>query len=117
MSEATDRITALRTLIVRIVREHTGLNERLALPIAADIVAGLRAEWGGRDVRIPAETADERAAAIQEASALGMSPNQIAAAMRVGRATVYRALNRIRALPPEPPASLPRQKIPLSPAT
>ena len=93
MSLATDRVVALRTLVVRVVREHTGLNERLAMPIADGIVAGLRIEWGGREVRIPAETAAERAAAIQEAAALGLNPRQIAGAMNVGRATVYRALN------------------------
>ena len=94
MSAATDRIIALRTLVVRVVREHTGLNERLAMPIADGIVDGLRAQWGGSDVRIPAETAAERAEAIQEAAALGLTPKQIASTMGRNKATVYRALNR-----------------------
>jgi DNA-binding NarL/FixJ family response regulator len=91
-SPSTDRVVALRTLVTRAVREATGLNERLALPIAEDIVHGLRRQWGGQDIRIPAQTAAERAEAIQQAAALGMSPQQIAAALGHGKATVYRAL-------------------------
>jgi CRP-like cAMP-binding protein len=94
MTATTDRITALRTLVVRVVREHTGLKERLAMPIADGIVEGLRAQWGGSAVRIPAETPAERIAAIHEAAALGLSPPQIAAALGRDRSTVYRALGR-----------------------
>lgn len=89
---ATDHISAMRTIVVRVVREHTGLNERLALPIADGIVQGLRDQWGGCAVRIPATTAGERAALIQEAAALGLKPQQIASAFGVGKTTVYRVL-------------------------
>lgn len=94
MSQTADHLAALRTLVTRIVRECTGMNERLAVPIAHEITRGLQQLWGGREVWIPSPRADERADEIRQALEVGLSPKEIVAAYGVSRASVYRAMRR-----------------------
>jgi len=91
---ADDVLAALRTDVVRIVRESTGLHERLAVPIAEDILLAMRRRWGGERLAVPAETAAERALSIRCLIAAGYPPEAVAQLTGVSRATVYRAMRR-----------------------
>jgi len=89
---AQDTLSALRTDIVRAVREHTGLHERLAVPIAEDILAAVRQRFGGQRIYVPsAQTAQERAEAIRSLLDCGHDPQTVARLTGLSRATVYRA--------------------------
>jgi len=87
-----DLLAALRTDVVRIVRESTGLHERLAVPIAEDILTAMRRRWGGERLAVPAETAAERAASIRCLLAAGHQPDAVTQLLGVSRSTVYRAM-------------------------
>lgn len=92
MSDDLDQLSALRTRIVRAVREHTGMSETLAVPLTNALIQELQASFGGR--YIPAPSKHARDQAIRDAAALGQSIDAICRDFGVHRCTVYRALGQ-----------------------
>lgn len=95
MSASEDRMTDLRAELTRIVREETGLHERLAYPIASGIARRMQERWGGDNLYIPARSAADRHREIREAmDTPGATVASVGRALGVCRATVYNALSR-----------------------
>lgn len=92
MSVASDHLSSLRTLIVRTIREQTGLHERLAVPLAEEILRGIQMQHGGGALSIPVPSRADRYRAIRDAHALGATVPDLCSTYAVDRSTVYRAL-------------------------
>lgn len=104
MSIANDHLSNLRTLIVRAIRDQLGLHERLAVPLAEEVLRSIQQQYGGASLYIPAASRVGRYLAIQDAYALGSSVDQICGDLGVSRTTVYRALGTTPAgTPPAAP--------------
>jgi Mor family transcriptional regulator len=91
MSLQQDQLTNLRARVVRIVREATGLHERLALPVAQSICEELARDSGGGELYVPAPDRTARDAAIRR----DFRVDNHAEVMRrhgVSRATLYRVI-------------------------
>ena len=99
MSVASDHLSSLRTLIVRTIREQTGLHERLAVPLAEEILRGIQAQHGGGVLTIPARSKADRYQAIRDAHAIGVPVSDLCVTDAVDRSTVYRALRSQSAAP------------------
>lgn len=96
-SLSSDLMYSLCTDITQIVREETGLHERIAYPIAAGIARRMQERWGGSEVYIPARSAEDRHREIREAmESPGATVASVGRALGVSRATVYNALSRGR---------------------
>jgi Mor family transcriptional regulator len=94
MSQALDQLAALRTTVTRIVRETTGLHERLAVPVAAAICTEIQTAYGGAALYVPAITKRERNRAILADWHAGRAIPDICQRHRVGRTTVYRLIGQ-----------------------
>jgi Mor family transcriptional regulator len=92
MLSEIDNFSALRTRIVRIVRESTGLHEQIALPVADAIYLELQQHFGGSSVYVPVPSRAARNRAILADWESGLSPDAIRRRHHVSRATVYRLL-------------------------
>lgn len=92
MSQSEDLIADMRVRITRIVRDATGMHERLALPIACAILDELQREHGGGPLYIPAPSRQGRDIAIRDAWQCGMPPAAIADTYGLHRSTVYRVI-------------------------
>lgn len=90
MSQTIDHLAALRTNIVRIVRESTGLREQLALPVAEAIYRELQMTFGGSSLYIPAPSRADLHQAILDDLRTGRPIPVICRSHGVARATVYR---------------------------
>ncbi len=94
MSHEEDRVQGLQTSTVRAVREATGLHERLALPIARQIVAGLLHEFGGESFYFPKRGRSIEDALLEEFD--GLNREQLCRKYNLPRRTFYRMIERAR---------------------
>ncbi len=76
---------------MRIVRQATGLHERVALPIAEIICDELAREMGAGGHEAPAMSRAERNAAIRRAFR-GNNHREVMRRYKVGRTTLYRVV-------------------------
>ncbi len=92
MSVDQDNEALIKTRITRVVRERTGLHERLAAPIADEVFDGLCQTFGGERVYFVRSKAARDAAVRAE-----FDGHNFAAVMRrhnISRATLYRIIGR-----------------------
>jgi hypothetical protein len=92
-----DKLEGLRTQVVRMIREQTGLHEQFALPIAAKIIEVFFREVAGERVYVPLRDPDIAEKVIAEFN--GKNRDDLLAKYGIDRATFYRYLKRGRLRP------------------
>lgn len=103
MSEDDDRIEGLRTRVVRVIREHTGLHERFALPIAAEIIETFWREVEGERVYVPTRDPELPRKVVAEFN--GRNRDELCAKHGISRSTFYVYLARSRTARPATPST------------
>ncbi|MFD2112032.1 Mor transcription activator family protein [Thiorhodococcus fuscus] len=93
-ADTIDRAHELRTIITRVVRESTGMHERLALPIAQAVTVELQRRYGGQPLDVPAPSKDDRNQAIIDAWNLGTPVKDLGSKFGASRSTIYRVIGR-----------------------
>ena len=87
-----DRLSDFRTRITRIVREATGMHERLALPIAEAICCELQDRYGGAELYVPAKPRETLHGEILDAWRSGATVADLCRRYPVSRRTIYRVV-------------------------
>lgn len=113
MSDPADRLADLRVHVLRVIREHTGLHEQFALPIAAKIieafrdragdalVAELRKEYIGERVYVPAR--DPALPDKVRSEFNGSNRDDLMKKYEISRSTFYAYIRRERSVSPARP--------------
>ncbi len=91
MSLDPDRHAGLRSRIMRIVRQATGLDEQMALPIAESICDELAQEMGAGGPQEPATGRADRNAAIRR-EFHGDNHREVMRRYSISRSTMYRVV-------------------------
>lgn len=91
MSVQQDRLGDLRSRVTRIVRDATGLHERLALPVAESICGELAKEFRGGGLSVPSPDKAARDAAVRRAFT-GSNHAQVCGQHGISRSTLYRII-------------------------
>lgn len=99
-----DKLEGLRTQVVRMIREQTGLHEQFALPIASKIIETFFREVAGERVYVPARPAEMAASKIISEFD-GTNRDELMAKYGISKTTFYDYLKRSR---PKPNLALPR---------
>ncbi len=89
MSKREDYLSALRTDIVRVLRENADTQETLAVNLAAQIIHSIRLRYQGMDVRFGARRVghDEIVERFN-----GRNHAEVCRQLGISKATLYRAL-------------------------
>lgn len=86
----------LRTRIVRVVRESTGLHEQFAVPIADEILDVVERDVDGKTLdRTPRELQEQRDRLVI-AAFNGRNRNEVCRSFKISLPTFYRILRRSR---------------------
>lgn len=85
-----DKVEGLRTRIVRVVREHTGLHEKFALPIADQVLDSFREEFAGDHLYINGKDPD-RDTKVRTAFN-GRNRDEVMKMFNISKATFYRII-------------------------
>ncbi|MDN5937876.1 MAG: hypothetical protein L0H83_04375 [Salinisphaera sp.] len=102
MSVGADTQARMRTRVTRVVREHTGFNERLALYIASEIIDALIEDYRGERLYVSASRAERDAAVLIDFN--GRNHRAVCARHGVSRSTLYRIIGQ-RCRRPWPPTA------------
>ncbi|MPS27570.1 MAG: hypothetical protein E2576_11055 [Alcaligenaceae bacterium] len=94
-----DASLTLQYEVTAIVRERTGLHETQAGEIAAAVIAGLSARYGGDRLYVPVLRKEQRNAAILQAFD-GTNRAEICRRFGISQSTLYKILKRRRCPPP-----------------
>lgn len=112
MTDDADRLEGLRTRVVRLIRERTGLHEQFALPIAAEIietfrlgveaeiVSALRPEFHGERVYVASRDPEIERRVVAEFT--GQNRDDLLRKYGISRATFYRYTHNARARRADP---------------
>lgn len=103
MSDLDDKLESLRTRVVRVIREHTGLHEHLARPIAAEIIATFWQEVAGERVYVPAR--DPALPDKVRSEFNGCNRTELMKKYEISRSTFYAYIRRERSVPTLRPGS------------
>lgn len=98
-----DKLEGLRTQVVRMIREQTGLHEQFALPIAAKIIETFFREVAGERVYVPARAAELTASKLASEFD-GTNRDELMAKYEISRTTFYDYIKRARPKPKPAPA-------------
>lgn len=91
MSKREDYLSALRTDIVRVLRENTGAPEGIAVKVSAEIIQAMRLRYQGKDVRF----GRARVSVEQIRQAFdGRNHKKVCQELNISRRTLYRALRQ-----------------------
>lgn len=91
MSKREDYLSALRTDIVRVLRETTGAPEATAARVASEVIKAMRLRYHGKTIRVgKARISSEQIRAAFD----GRNHRQVCRDLGISRRTLYRALQR-----------------------
>jgi Mor family transcriptional regulator len=85
-----DAAVNFRNEMVRIIRERTGMNEKFAVPLAEEIIGGLRAHMGG--CYVPAREMREVRDAAVIRDFTGNNHAEVMHKHGISQATLYRII-------------------------
>lgn len=98
MSKREDYLSALRTDIVRVLREKTGAPEGIAVKVSAEIIQAMRLRYQGKDVRF----GRARVSADQIRQVFdGRNHKHVCRELGISRRTLYRAISQPAKRPDE----------------
>lgn len=94
MSLDQDTEVTIKARFVRVIREHTGFNERLATAIASEAWGALVEELRGDRIYVSPSKAERDAEVLRDFD--GTNHDQVCRDHKISRPTLYRILNSRR---------------------
>ncbi|HEU4589364.1 MAG TPA: Mor transcription activator family protein [Steroidobacteraceae bacterium] len=95
MSHTEDHLAALRTRIVKLMREETGGDEQEALRMASRVMRAMMQELGGQEVYFRRPESYREADVIADINR-GIKREEICQRYSISKTTYYRMIHRLR---------------------
>ncbi len=89
-----DARTQMRTRIVQVIREHTGLLEQFAVPIAEQVVNVVERDVNGEALSRTARELQEQRDRLVIAEFNGRNRDDVCRKFKISRRTFYRIIGR-----------------------